>query len=155
MNDPLAIFMHPVFLSAVFAWILAQCTKVALDLIQKKSFDGDFFLRSGGMPSSHSAFVSALTFALYLYEGASTIFVVALCFSLIVLSDALGVRRQVGHQATLLNILIKELKPVLKKRISLPGVIKELVGHSGAQVVVGCLLGAVVALTVHILSKII
>jgi uncharacterized protein len=150
MNALFTILSHPVFLSAVLAWLGAQCIKLVLDLMQRNPLEGDFLLRSGGMPSSHSAFVSALTLSVYLLEGITTEFIIALCLSIIVIADALGVRRQVGHQATLLNLLLKEIKPLLRKKLKLPIVLKELVGHSGAQVIVGCLLGIVVSLAVYL-----
>ena len=107
------------------------------------------FFTSGGMPSSHSSFVSALAITVGLKHGfGSDLFAIVTVFSLIVIYDASGVRRAVGQQANVLNNLIKHLdgknfetdKQLIKKDL------KELIGHTPFEVFAGVLLGALIAL---------
>ncbi len=111
--------------------------------------DGDInikkWISSGGMPSSHSAMVMAVTTSVGLKEGwASSIFCVSAVFSIIVLYDASGVRQAVGNQGVLLNQLVDDL---LSKRVVESQKIKELLGHTPAEVLIGALLGIGIAFT--------
>lgn len=107
---------NPIFLSALFSWVLAQILKVLVNLFRGKpqGFDGvflEFLWKTGGMPSSHSAAVTALTTSIGFIEGASSsIFIAMLVISSIVIRDALGVRRSAGNQARVINKLVRELK---------------------------------------------
>lgn len=102
------------------------------------------FVETGGMPSSHSASVAALSTAVGLHQGFGTpLFGVTLYFSLIVMYDAAGLRRAAGRQATLLNRLIEENwehRDVEAHRLM------ELLGHTPLEVLVGALLGVASAL---------
>lgn len=137
------IYHNQVFQVAFISWFLAQFGKVVLTLIMERKLNLYRMIGSGGMPSSHSSFVTGLTTAVGLVEGFDTpIFAVALVLSLIVMYDASGVRRAVGTQAILLNRIIDDLyqnKPVDHKRL------KELVGHTPVEVFFGASLGIVVA----------
>ncbi len=107
-------------------------------------------LSSGGMPSSHAAFVSTLATSVALKYGYnSDLFAIVVVFSLIVIYDAGGVRRAVGEQANVLNNLLKnidfkDLTPDRGKEIKKD--LKELVGHTPIEVLLGALLGISIAL---------
>lgn len=107
------------------------------------------FFTSGGMPSSHSSFVSSLAVSVGLKYGfASDLFAIVTVFSLIVTYDASGVRRAVGQQANVLNNLIKHLesKNFANDRQLIKEDLKELIGHTPYEVIAGVLLGAIIAL---------
>ncbi|TDO78298.1 hypothetical protein DFR79_1293 [Halanaerobium saccharolyticum] len=107
------------------------------------------FFTSGGMPSSHSSFVSALAITVGLKYGfGSDLFAIVTVFSLIVTYDASGVRRAVGHQANVLNNLVKHLegKDFANDKQLIKDDLKELIGHTPFEVFAGVLLGALIAL---------
>jgi acid phosphatase family membrane protein YuiD len=95
--------------------------------------------KNGGMPSSHSTIVSALTMAILLKEGFSTAFFIAVVFSSIIISDAFRIRRNVGMQGEQLNILLKKSK---EKTIDI------VYGHTPSQVFAGIILGIIVSVAV-------
>ena len=143
------LFENIIFLSAITSWVLAQIIKVMVIIFsrrKKKSLRELIEVivwRTGGMPSSHAATVSSLTMAAGIKEGlGSNLFVVCMFFTLIVMRDAMGVRRSSGLQARALNLLGKytgerlgfEYHPV-----------KEIQGHSPLEVIVGSLLGIFIA----------
>jgi acid phosphatase family membrane protein YuiD len=132
---------------AVLGWFSASIAKIIIILIKEKRFELRKLFASGGMPSSHSATVSALAIAVAKTNGLkSTSFAIAFIFAFIVMYDASGVRRAAGEQARILNHLVNNLsehKPVyLKKNL------KEFIGHTPLEVVVGALLGILIALVV-------
>ncbi|ONI23420.1 hypothetical protein PRUPE_2G188600 [Prunus persica] len=134
---------NPTFVSGLFAWFMAQSTKVLLNFFVERKWDFRILYASGGMPSSHSALCTALTTSVALCHGvADSLFPVCLGFSLIVMYDAIGVRRHAGMQAEVLNIVVEYLfegHPISQKKL------KELLGHTPSQVIAGALLGIVVA----------
>lgn len=143
------LFTSPVFLSAVFSLLTAQFIKsiVLIFRAKTKSFRdvlGAFFWKTGGMPSSHSALAVSIAAAIALTDGVnSNLFILALFFSLVVIRDALGVRRAAGLQARALNLLGKELV----SRFGIPfHPVREVHGHNAAEVVVGGLLGFFISL---------
>lgn len=103
-----------------------------------------FFWRTGGMPSSHSALAIALATAIGINNGPDTdLFVLSLVFALVVIRDALGVRRATGQQAKVLNLMGREVSD----RLSIPfRPVKEIHGHKPAEVLVGAILGFFIAL---------
>ena len=138
------LLTNPVFLSALFSWLSAQFIKTVIQLLTGKVSDFKelialLFWRTGGMPSSHSALVCAMSASIGFRSGVnSDIFVLACCFTLVVIRDALGVRRASGLQARTLNEVGKELH---KKNIIEFQAVKEVHGHKPLEVFVGCLLG--------------
>lgn len=145
------VMIHPVFISAAAAWLVAQTIKGIIYIIKHGKIGENVLTRTGGMPSAHSAFMMGASTAIYMRQGVSDLFAVSLCFSLIVMVDAFGLRQQVGHQARFLNILAKEFRVRLGKRLRKEGlqVFLELVGHSGVQVGVGALVGIAVGVIVY------
>lgn len=130
---------NTVFWSAFLAWLVAQIIKGLLSLIRHKKMDFRRFVGAGGMPSSHSAFVSALATGVGLTDGwDSTNFALALVFSLVVMYDAAGVRLAASKQARVLNKMVQEL---FDEREFHHERLKELIGHTPVEVIVGAVLG--------------
>ena len=142
------LFENPVFLSAVSSLFLAQLIKTIIYLLRArlkspKDTIGLLIWRTGGMPSSHSALVSSLSSSIAFVEGFdSNLFIVTLMFALIIIRDALGVRRSSGIQARVLNWLGRQIAEKLKVDFH---PVKEVNGHSPLEVVVGVLLGIIIA----------
>ena len=135
---------------ALAAWVVAQAIKFSRHLIQHRAVDFRFFVSTGGMPSAHSAMVSALATSIGLREGAgSPLFAVTLAFALVVMFDAQSVRRAAGQQARLLNQLVQEL---FKEHHLSKQKLAEFLGHTRTEVFVGLLLGVATALGVHALA---
>jgi uncharacterized protein len=126
-----------------FAWATAQVLKVIIELIWRRKLNLRLLTSAGGMPSSHSASVCALTTAVAMRDGmSSSLFAVSVVFATIVMYDAAGVRRAAGIQARILNQIIDELfqgHPISETHL------RELLGHTPVQVFVGAALGIVMA----------
>ncbi|MDD5287649.1 MAG: divergent PAP2 family protein [Dehalococcoidales bacterium] len=127
------------------AWVAAQSIKVLRALVQGKGLDLSYFVSSGGMPSAHSAMVSALATAIAMTDGfGSSFFAISVVLAIIVMYDAAGVRQSVGQQSVVLNRIILELKrrePLVKIEAGL----RELMGHTPFEVIAGCILGITIA----------
>ncbi|MCL7046608.1 hypothetical protein MKW94_010139 [Papaver nudicaule] len=134
---------NPTFVSSMFAWVIAQSMKMFINFCFDRKWDFRVIFASGGMPSSHSALCTALTTSVALSHGvADSMFPVCLGFSLIVMYDAIGVRRHAGMQAQVLNVIIEDLfqgHPISERKL------KELLGHTLSQVLAGAVLGILVA----------
>ena len=135
-------------LIAVLAAFTAQCIKFFLHLIVKREVDLTLFTTTGGMPSSHSAGVVSLATAVGLLTSFTSIdFALATGLALVVMYDAAGVRRAAGKQAACLN---KILLDFYKHDIAqFGGRLKELLGHTPLQVVMGAIYGTVFTTLVH------
>lgn len=134
-----------IILSSFIAAFLAQFIKVVTYVIQHKSINFKIFTTTGGMPSSHSAFVIAMATSVGLIEGfSSSIFALSLGFALIVMYDAAGVRRSAGKMAASLNRIMAEVykTPASEK-------LKELLGHTPIEVLAGATLGVFIGIGVH------
>ena len=126
-------------------WIAAQIIKVFTGIFKLRKFSITALLfGNGGMPSSHSASVTALAIACGLTFGFdSGFFAIAIMFAIIVMGDAAGVRRETGEQAKILNLITKDLfKHASPTEVNQN--LKELVGHTPLQVVIGSALGFVI-----------
>jgi uncharacterized protein len=133
-------YLLPPFL----AWAIAQVTKVLLYSIKQRRLNLRVLAETGGMPSSHAALVMGLTAAVGRLDGVgSGTFAIALIFSFVVMYDAQGVRRAAGRQATVLNRLVDDL-------VAMRGIqedrLRELLGHTPFEVLVGGALGVTVGL---------
>ncbi len=139
---------NPVLFIGLFAWLLAQFLKVPIEYILYKRINWGLWFSSGGMPSSHSALVTSITLAIGMFEGFnSPLFALAFAITMIVVYDAAGVRREAGRHAEKLNILINEFfsgQPISDKQL------KEVIGHTPAQVVAGVGLGVGTALLFYL-----
>ncbi len=139
------IITNKVLIIPICSWAIAQVLKVIIILIQKKQLDLRYLFISGGMPSSHSAVVTALATSVALSQGLSPVaFGISAILALVVMSDAAGVRQSVGQQAAALNRIIRELR--LRRPITeLERDLREFIGHTLFQVIVGGLLGIAIA----------
>jgi uncharacterized protein len=131
-------------LAPIVAWTIAQAAKVVLYSVRERRLNLRVLAVTGGMPSSHSAIVMGLTTAIGKYSGPSSPqFAIALIFSFVVMYDAAGLRRAAGRQAAILNRLVEDL-------VHMRGVqeqkLRELLGHTPVEVLVGAVLGVVVGL---------
>ena len=100
---------NQILVSAVLGWTVAQFLKTVIDMVINKSFNPERIFGSGGMPSSHSATVCALTTASGMKYGVGSFeFAISFVLSMIVMYDAMGVRRETGKQAKLLNSVFFE-----------------------------------------------
>ncbi len=137
--------MSIVFLVSISAWVIAQLLKVFIALIRKKRIDLGLFVSSGGMPSAHSATVSALAASVAIVEGFSSVaFGISAIFAIVVMYDAAGVRQWVGKQSIVLNRMVQEIRfrrPVAELERDL----REFIGHTQFQVTIGALLGIGIA----------
>ena len=144
------ILFNPVLLSAIIAWLLAQIIKVMGEYITLKRWNWVLLFRAGGMPSSHSAMVSAAALSVGLYIGFDQpIFALSSILAMIVIYDATGIRRETGRQAVLINTMIEDLA---KGKLAQVDRLKEVLGHTPGEAVLGTLLGLVIALVVWILA---
>lgn len=138
------MFKNPVVISGFWGWATAQSLKVVFGAVREGRFNFKWFVGSGGMPSSHAAMVTAVAVAAGRQEGfGSSIFAVALIFATITMFDAQGVRRHTGIQANALNRILEDLS---QSRGVREEPLKALIGHTPIEVLVGSLIGAVIAL---------
>ena len=140
-----ALFRNQLLWTAIAASTSAQVIKVLLILIFERKWQPLRVLETGGMPSSHTASVAALSTACGLEFGFdSPFFALSAIFGMIVMYDATGIRRASGMQVELLNDLVAELRQLLTEGFA-PKPLKELLGHTYLEVFVGLLLGIGVA----------
>jgi acid phosphatase family membrane protein YuiD len=139
------LLANDVLVVSVLAWCLAQLSKLLIYLLRERKLKVGYLTSAGGMPSSHSALVTALATRTGMDFGVdSGLFAVALVFAAVVLYDAAGVRQAVSHQARILNRMLEEVieyQRFNEKRLL------ELLGHTPFEVFVGLLLGLITALS--------
>ncbi|MEA4955592.1 MAG: divergent PAP2 family protein [Pseudoflavonifractor sp.] len=125
---------------AILAWAVAQILKFIVVMITEGRMNWRYMLSSGGMPSSHSSFVCACASSVaYLYGWSSPLFAIATVVAVVVMYDASNVRRAAGEQAKVLNYIMghwTQMKPEMFGQE-----LKELLGHTPLQVLMGALLG--------------
>lgn len=141
--------LNPILTVALLAWFVAQVLKTLINFILLGKFQLERMWGDGGMPSAHSATVCAMVIATARSEGfGSALFAVAAVVAIITMHDAMGVRRETGEQAKVLNKMIEQWIDVTEKNAPfLQNMhLKEMVGHTPLQVlagfVVGCVVGA-------------
>ncbi|MEQ8755930.1 MAG: divergent PAP2 family protein [Coleofasciculus sp. G1-WW12-02] len=144
MQDFSNILNNQVLLVALIACLVAQLLKLLVELTKDRKFNLRTLVTTGGMPSAHSALVTALAAGVGQTIGwASPDFAIATIFAIIVMYDAAGVRQAAGKQARILNQIIDELfqegKQFNEDRL------KELLGHTPFQVIVGSILGVLIS----------
>lgn len=152
------IFLNFPLWAALSAIVFAQVIKVPLRLIVTKEFKPGLAFSTGGMPSSHSAAVTALSTGVGIVEGVtSTMFAVSVIFAIIIMFDASGVRRQAGEQAIVLNQLRKDFQMLVetskdwnkKEEEEIRQDLKELLGHQPIEVFFGGLTGIAIAFSLY------
>ncbi len=139
-------------ISAGAGWVVAQILKAVTGVFKIKKFTlTEFFFGTGGMPSSHTAAVIGLLVSCGVKYGlGSGYFAISFILSMIVIRDAVGMRRQVGEHAKALNLIFKELVES-KDPENTQKAFSELAGHTPLQVFMGALVGLVVALLVSLI----
>ena len=145
------LFESSIFWSAVSGWMVASILKILVNWHQTRRVDFHYLTSLGGMPSAHSAMVSALATSVGLCEGfGSTIFVVTLAFAMVIMFDASTVRRAAGLQAKLLNQIVDE---ILKQHHLPTQKLREILGHTRTEVFAGMLVGVAVAMIINLLTN--
>ena len=135
-----------IFLTAAAGWMVAQILKTTIHFILARELRFERLVGSGGMPSSHSATVCALATATYYEFGAAGFeFAVSLLIAIIVMYDAMGVRRETGIQAKILNDILRTFEDMGRSEISAHDKLNEFVGHTPLQVLIGAFLGILIA----------
>jgi len=139
------IITNKVLVAPLCAWAVAQLLKVFITLVKDKRLDLRYLVISGGMPSAHSALVSALATSVAIIQGLGSVaFGITAILALVVMYDAAGIRQSVGLQSVVLNRIVKELRsrrPIAELERDL----REFIGHTPFQVIAGAALGIVVA----------
>ncbi|MGP1577426.1 MAG: divergent PAP2 family protein [Treponema sp.] len=139
-----SVAKNPIFLAAVSSWFLSQFIKTFIGFCASSIHTFSIFFdlliwRTGGMPSSHTALVTALTTTIGFKQGVnSDLFVFALFSAIIVIRDALGVRRSSGIQAKTLNAIGHDVAYITKKEFK---PVKEIQGHTPVEVIAGIVVG--------------
>ena len=144
MDFIIQISQNTVLIAAVMGWFIAQVLKTIIHLIITKKLVWERMVGSGGMPSSHAATVCALaTAAGFEYGGDSFPFAIAVIMAIIVMHDARGVRWETGIQARILNEMMETFR-AMGRKMTAEEKLKEFVGHTPLQVLVGAILGILI-----------
>jgi acid phosphatase family membrane protein YuiD len=144
MQSFASVLNNHALIVSLLSCVLAQLSKVVVELIYHGKLNFRVIFESGGMPSSHSALVTALATDIGLRKGLeSGEFAIATVFAIIVMYDAAGVRQAAGKQAKILNQMIEELFAGDHHLTEIH--LKELLGHTPFQVVIGSIMGIVIA----------
>lgn len=139
--------LHTIGIASLLSGVLAQLMKVLIAFYRTRTLRFERFFDTGGMPSSHAALVTTLTIGVAVDGGVtSPIFSVVLIFSLYVVFEAAGLRQEVGKQARVLNELVDDYRVTHHLNTSR---LKELVGHTWWEVIVGFLFGLLVAVVFY------
>ena len=139
-----------IFWAAAGGWIVAQILKTIIHLWFNRKFVAERLVGSGGMPSSHSSTVCALATAVGIECGGDSFeFALAGILAIIVMYDAMGVRRETGIQAKVLNEMM-EILTTMGKPMSVEEKLKEFVGHTPIQVLMGALLGVLIGVLIYL-----
>jgi len=142
------ILQNAPFVAAALSFFVAQMLKPFINAIFERQFDWSLLHSTGGMPSSHTAGVIALTTSIALTEGVGTVyFAIAVTFTAIVIHDAMGIRRAAGKQAEVINEWSRLLSDIHHEGQFTPENLKTMLGHSFSQVLGGTLLGLIIGLT--------
>ncbi len=138
-------FTNYYLMSAIMGWMIAQILKVFTGIFRVRDFSfRAMMFGTGGMPSSHSATVTALCTSVAVKEGfGSPLFAISALLCIIVMNDAVGVRQETGKQSKALNLILKEMSDSPEK---FNEHFRELIGHTPLQVVCGALTGFTVAM---------
>ena len=136
----------------------AQFIKVPIHFLVTREFAPGLIFGTGSMPSSHSASVCALTTAVGLTEGVGSVyFAISFIFSIIIMFDATGIRREAGEHAIILNYLVTDFQAFIdeaqdwatKERYEKTAELKTLLGHKPIEVFVGALTGVAIAFLLY------
>ena len=140
------IFNNPVFIACIVASLLAQILKLPLEYLRTKKWDWSLIFGTGGMPSSHSAVVTAAAAGVGHYVGFDTpMFGLAFAIATVVVYDATNIRRQAGFHAQQINRIIEEIFAGKSKPAEEFKELREVLGHSPGEAVGGIVLGIIIS----------
>lgn len=158
MKSFITDYYNYILVSALIAWFLAQVIKTLLNFVSTNEFNPERLVGAGGMPSAHSAFVCSATVATSRQLGvASPEFAIVFIIAIVVMYDAMGVRRAAGmhaKQINKMNRLLEENSELFDDENQIETKSKELkefLGHTPFEVLGGALLGIIIALVVPML----
>jgi len=142
---------NKIVIAAMISWLLGQGLKFPFEYLINKRWDWTIMFSTGGLPSSHSAVVTAVALSIGLIDGFDTsLFALAAATGLIVIYDAAGVRRQAGFHAERINQIMRDF---LESGHFEQEDLKEMLGHSPFEVVSGIVLGVLISLAVVFLMQ--
>ena len=142
------VLNNKILICSIIAWASAQLLKFIIHSIENRRFEWKRLFGDGGMPSGHSATVTAIAVSCGIEQGFdSPVFALACFVAIIVMHDAMGVRLETGKQSRVINHLVEI---VYAKDLSPEEKLKEFVGHTPLQVFFGFLLGFLIAVVIHI-----
>ncbi len=148
MVPTITILDNKILIVAIISMLAAQLIKFVITAVSNKKIDMRILTSTGGMPSSHSALVMGLVVAIGFEKGLASIeLAIAVVFAMIVMYDAAGIRRAAGKQAKILNKMMDQLdsgQDIREEQL------KELLGHTPIEVVVGALLGVFIAVLFYL-----
>ncbi|MBW1821193.1 MAG: divergent PAP2 family protein [Deltaproteobacteria bacterium] len=137
------LLQNRVLIAAVAAWMVGQSLKFPLEYILNKRWNWGIIFSSGGLPSSHSALVTAVALSIGFQDGFDTpLFALAVAIAMIIIYDAAGVRRQAGIHAERINEIMKNF---IESRHFPEEDLKEMLGHTPFEVITGVLLGVLIS----------
>lgn len=146
------MYFNRILLIAFIAWVCSQGAKAIIFWILNKRFIPERLLGDGGMPSSHTAIVTSVATATGLQCGwDSPLFAIAAVLAMIVMHDAVGVRQETGKQAKVINNIVLLLQSAGRGELTPEETLKEFVGHTGRQVIVGALFGILTAVIMNMI----
>jgi len=141
------MYYNKIFMVTMISWIIAQSIKVMIGIAKEKRFDFRWFVGTGGMPSSHSTGAACLATTVGINCGFDSVyFALAASFSIVVMFDAQGVRRATGKQARILNRIMEDI--YWKGKME-EGRLRELIGHTPLEVIMGFFLGILIAVIAY------
>ncbi len=136
------LFSNQILLAALIGWLMAQIVKVPLEFLRTRKWNWAVLLSTGGMPSSHSALVSAMAHGVGLRAGFdSPLFALGFVLTAIVVYDATGIRRQAGLHAELINAFINDLTTGHPIKDAQQKQLKEILGHTPMEALSGIVWG--------------
>lgn len=151
-----------VLLAGVTGWASAQVLKAIIYTVLNKKFVLERLFGDGGMPSGHSATVSAMAMMAFFHYGVGSFeFAVSAMLAIIVMHDAMGVRLETGKQAEVINELTSLIEEIIDdmnheetwekkfQKVFSEDKLKEFVGHTPLQVIAGCVLGLFIGWLLH------
>ena len=140
------LFNNPTFIACLVASILAQVLKLPLEYLRTKEWNWSLIFSTGGMPSSHSAVVTAAAACIGHYAGFDTpLFGLAFAVAMVVIYDATNIRRQAGFHAQQINRIIKEVFEGKAKQVKEYKELREVLGHSPVEALGGIILGFLIS----------
>lgn len=149
LND---IFSNYILVVSFFSWFVAQVLKLIIETIVNKKFNIERIVGAGGMPSSHSALVVSMTISCAkVYGFSSGIFAISFLISLIVMYDAVGVRRATGENAKIINNIVDFIcNNINPEQNMFQTQLKEFIGHTPIEVLGGIFIGIFVSLLIPV-----